>query len=163
MADSVGVRIEGLYKPFHQTLAGLLEDARRRCGIAILIDCHSMPSSSISQPSAARPDFVLGDRFGASCDGKLTRFLKEQFVAAGYAVHLNRPYAGGFITEHYGRPMKGCHALQIEINRALYMDEATLRRTQGFEKLQSDLARVLGRMIAVLPDLLRGGRAAAAE
>lgn len=155
-------RIEQLYKPFHHSLAALLEDARRRCGIAILIDCHSMPSTSIGQPSSVRPDFVLGDRFGVSCDGKLTRFLKEQLVAAGYEVHLNRPYAGGFITEHYGRPVKGCHALQIEINRALYMDESTLRRTAGFERLQTDLSRVLGRMIAVLPEILRGGRPAAA-
>ncbi|MFM9943106.1 MAG: N-formylglutamate amidohydrolase [Hyphomicrobiaceae bacterium] len=157
------LRIERLYKPFHQTLASLLEDARRRHGIAILIDCHSMPSASIGQPASARPDFVLGDRFGASCDGKLTRHLKEQLAAAGYEVHLNRPYAGGFITEHYGRPAKGCHALQIEINRALYLDESSLQRTAGFETLQQDLGRVLGRMLAVLPELLQSGRAAAAE
>lgn len=161
VADAM-LRIERLYKPFHQSLAGLLEDARRRFGIAILIDCHSMPSASIGQPAASRPDFVLGDRFGASCDAKLTRYLKEQLVASGYEVHLNRPYAGGFITEHYGRPVKGCHALQIEINRALYLDESTLQRTPSFNALQNDLGVVLGRVLAVLPDLLRG-RAAAAE
>ena len=153
-------RIERLYKPFHSTLAGLLEDARRRFGIAILIDCHSMPSASIGQPAAARPDFVLGDRFGASCDAKLTRYLREQFSDAGYEVHLNRPYAGGFITEHYGRPTRGCHALQIEINRALYLDEQALIRTAGFANLQGDLARVLAKLISGLPDLLRGRAAA---
>jgi N-formylglutamate amidohydrolase len=161
LADALA-RIDRLYKPFHSALAGLLEEARRRFGVAILIDCHSMPSSSIGQPAAARPDFVLGDRFGASCDGKLTRYLKDQLTTAGYEVHLNRPYAGGFITEHYGRPMRGCHALQIEINRALYLDEATLHRSSGFAGLQQDLAKVLGRLVVALPDLFRG-RAAAAE
>ena len=120
-------RIERLYKPFHATLASLLEDTRRRFGIAILIDCHSMPSAPIGQPGTSRPDFVLGDRFGASCDIKLTRFLKETLAAAGHEVHVNRPYAGGFITEHYGRPGRGFHTLQLEINRALYLNETTAR------------------------------------
>jgi N-formylglutamate amidohydrolase len=149
-------RIERLYKPFHRALASLLEDARRRFGLAVLIDCHSMPSAPVGQPAVARPDFVLGDRFGASCDGRLTRSLKEHLGERGYDVHLNRPYAGGFITEHYGRPARGCHALQIEINRALYLDEGSLRRTSAFPRLQHDLTRVLSRLIAGLPDLLRG-------
>ena len=153
-------RVDRLYKPFHAALAGLLEDARRRFGIAILIDCHSMPSISAGQPNTARPDFVLGDRFGVSCDGKLTRFLKEQLAETGYAVHLNRPYAGGFITEHYGRPVRGCHALQIEVNRALYLNENSFERTSGFAPLRTHLALVLGRLMAELPDLL-GGRIAA--
>lgn len=153
-------RIERLYKPFHDALAGLMDDTRRRFGVAILIDCHSMPSASISQPSSSRPDFVLGDRFGSACDSKLTRFMKEELAALGYEVHLNRPYAGGFITEHYGRPAKGLHALQIEVNRALYMREATFEIAPGFESLQNDLNRVVARLMTTLPDLL-GGRAAA--
>ncbi len=152
-------RIESLYKPYHAELAGLLENARRRFGIAILIDCHSMPSTSSGQ-TAQRPDFVLGDRFGVSCDGKLTRFLKELLADAGYAVHLNRPYAGGFITEHYGRPTRGFHALQIEVNRGLYMDETTFARSERFEALRRDLTRILQRLMMHLPDVL-GGRAAA--
>lgn len=153
-------RIERLYKPFHADLAALLEQARRRFGIAILIDCHSMPSASSGQPQASRPDFVLGDRFGASCDGKLTRFLKDLLAGAGYTVHLNRPYAGGFITEHYGRPGRNFHSLQIEVNRALYVNETTFDRTSGFQPLRDELTHLLGQMMVELPDVL-GGRAAA--
>lgn len=153
-------RIERLYKPFHSALTGLLEETRSRFGIAILIDCHSMPSAPIGQPNIVRPDFVLGDRFGASCDSKLTRFLKEALAAQGHEVHVNRPYAGGFITEHYGRPGRGFHALQLEMNRALYLDEASFERSNGFDKLAATLTRVLGRLMRDLPNLI-GGRAAA--
>ncbi len=155
-------RIDRLYQPFHDALAGLLDETRRKFGIAVLIDCHSMPSSSIGQPAQPRPDIVLGDRFGASCDARLTRFLREQFQEAGFEVHLNRPYAGGYITENYGKPMRGFHALQIEINRALYLDEASFQRTSNFPRLQQNLGRVMASLMAGLPDLLRG-RAAAAE
>ena len=103
---------------------------------------------------------MLGDRFGASCDSKLTRFLKETFAATGHEVHVNRPYAGGFITEHYGRPGRGYHALQVEINRALYLDEATFERSKGFDRLAETLARVFGRLVDEFPGLI-GGRAAA--
>lgn len=153
-------RIDRLYKPFHTTLAGLLEETRRRFGIAILIDCHSMPSSPVGQPAASRPDFVLGDRFGVSCDVRLTRFLKETLAATGHEVQVNRPYAGGFITEHYGRPKRGFHALQIEINRALYLDEATFARTKGFASLAGTLARAFARLVREFPGVM-GGRAAA--
>ena len=97
-------RIERLYRPFHAALADLLEATRKRFGIAILIDCHSMPSASMGQVPGGRPHFVLGDRFGASCDAKLTRFMRDILQGAGYEVQLNRPYAGGFITEYYGNP-----------------------------------------------------------
>jgi N-formylglutamate amidohydrolase len=155
-------RIDRLYKPFHDALASLLDETRRTFGIAILIDCHSMPSSSIGQPTQARPDIVLGDRFGVSCDGRLTRFLREQMQAAGFEVHLNRPYAGGYITENYGKPVRGFHALQIELNRALYMDEGNFRRTANFPHLQKRLGAVMAGLMAGLPDLLNS-RAAAAE
>jgi len=153
-------RIDRLYKPFHATLSGLLEETRRRFGIAILIDCHSMPSSPVGQPASSRPDFVLGDRFGVSCDVKLTRFLKETLAATGHEVQINRPYAGGFITEHYGRPSRGFHALQVEINRALYLDEATFARTKGFASLTATLARAFARLVREFPGVM-GGRAAA--
>ncbi len=153
-------RIERLYKPFHAALARLLDDTRRRFGIAILIDCHSMPSASIGQPAAQRPDIVLGDRFGASCDGRMTRGMRAIFSEAGHEVHLNRPYAGGFITEHYGRPHRGVHALQIEINRSLYLDEAAFQRTAQFDALAAELTRLMARSMSELPRLL-GGRAAA--
>src|SRR6185312_5532020 len=99
-------RINRLYTPYHETLASLLDDAHREFGLAVLIDCHSMPSNPITEQGAARPDFVLGDRFGTSCSGELTRLAAVQLKAQGYAVALNKPYAGGDITEHYGRPHK---------------------------------------------------------
>ena len=154
-------RIERLYKPFHAALAQLLEETRRRFGYAVLIDCHSMPSVSTGQGQAARPDFVLGDRFGASCDARLTRFVRDALATLGYDVQLNRPYAGGYITEHYGRPFKGIHALQIEVNRALYLDEGALEPVGGFVQLQADLALVAERLFSEFPVLLE--RRAAAE
>jgi len=154
-------RIDRLYKPFHGALSGLLDSTWRQFGIAVLIDCHSMPSASIGQPQAVRPDFVLGDRFGASCDGKLTRFLRELLVGQGYEVQLNRPYAGGYITEHYGRPHRGLHALQVEVNRSLYLDEVSLTRSARFADVKRDLATTLGRLCRELPNLMT--RRAAAE
>lgn len=155
-------RIDRLYRPFHETLAELLEGTRRRFGVAALIDCHSMPSWSSGPGGGNRPDFVLGDRFGISCNGRLTRLVRDTLAAMGYEVQLNRPYAGGFITEHYGRPTQGLHALQIEINRGLYLDETTLERSAGFVALQQSLQRLTAVLLAELPRLL-APRAAAAE
>lgn len=98
-----------------------------------------------------RPDIVIGDRYGTSCAASLTRGLMDAFANRGYRVTRNKPYAGGFITEHYGRPLKGLHAVQIEINRALYMDEAQLRPHAGFDKLRTDIAAVITE-ISSLPD-----------
>lgn len=147
-------RIERLYKPFHARIAQLLERTRRRFGVAILVDCHSMPSASMNQPGGARPDFVIGDRFGASCDAKVTRLFREAITQRGYQVQLNRPYAGGFITENYGQPFKGVHALQIEINRGLYLNENRLTRTAGFDRLRRDLVQVTARIFSELPPIL---------
>jgi N-formylglutamate amidohydrolase len=153
-------RIERLYKPFHAALARLIDDTRRRFGFAVLVDCHSMPSASIGQPASARPDIVLGDRYGASCDVKVIRGLRAIFAEGSYEVHLNRPYAGGFITEHYGRPHRGVHAVQIEVNRALYLNEANLERGARFDALRTDFTRMMARVTSELPAFL-GGRAAA--
>ncbi len=152
-------RIERLYKPFHGALASLIDATARRFGVAMLIDCHSMPSSSTGYVGPQRPDFVLGDRFGASCDGRLTRFLREELTALGYTVHLNRPYAGGYITEYYGRPQRGLHALQIEINRALYLNERTFEKKPGFAVVERHLRTVVSRLFNELPGML-GGQAA---
>jgi N-formylglutamate amidohydrolase len=154
-------RIERLYAPFHRALAELLESTRKRFGTALLIDCHSMPSASMGQPSGGRPHFVLGDRFGASCDARLTRFIREVLQRAGYEVQVNRPYAGGFITEHYGSPGQRVHALQIEINRALYLNEAALSKNKHFDALVATLLDLAARVFEVLPLLLE--RRAAAE
>lgn len=137
-------RIETYYRPFHAMLSGLLEQTRHRFGFAVLIDCHSMPSTATGPASSPRPHFVIGDRFGVSCDACLTRTVRDTLTTAGYEVHLNRPYAGGFITEHYGKPKQGVHAVQIEINRGLYLNEATLQPTEGFATLACALDRLVG-------------------
>jgi N-formylglutamate amidohydrolase len=154
-------RIERLYRPFHSALADLLETTRKRFGIAVLVDCHSMPSASMGQPPGGRPHFVLGDRFGASCDARLTRFIRDILQGAGYDVQVNRPYAGGFITEHYGNPGRGVQSLQLEINRALYLDEATFTKNKDFPKLARTLSDMAAKVFAALPLLLE--RRAAAE
>jgi N-formylglutamate amidohydrolase len=154
-------RIERLYRPFHSALAGLLETTRRQFGMAVLIDCHSMPSASMGQPIGARPHFVLGDRFGTSCDTKLTRFMREILQASGHEVQINRPYAGGFITEYYGNPTHGIQCLQLEINRALYLDEATLSKSKNFSGLAATLGAMAAQVFQALPALLE--RRAAAE
>ena len=154
-------RIEYLYKPFHAALGALIEDTRQRFGYAILIDCHSMPSTSSVQGGSPRPDFVIGDRFGASCDTRLTRFMRDVLTGLGYDVQLNRPYAGGYITEHYGRPSRQVHALQLEINRGLYLDEATMMPTAGFAELERHLSILTTRLFKQFPALVE--RRAAAE
>lgn len=154
-------RIEHLYKPFHAALGSLVDETRERFGYAILIDCHSMPSASSIQGGAPRPDFVIGDRFGASCDSRLTRFMRDVLTGLGYDVQLNRPYAGGYITEHYGRPFRHVHALQLEINRGLYLDESTMMPTAGFPELERHLSILTTRLFKSFPALVE--RRAAAE
>lgn len=133
-------RIRTVYEPYHARLGALIEQTRTRFGLAILIDCHSMPTGGRSAEDGRKPDFVIGDRFGTSAAQSLSQFAASRLSGMGYAVACNRPYAGGFITEHYGRPRQGVHAMQIEINRNLYMNEATYEKTAGFEALRRDLA-----------------------
>ena len=146
-------RINRLYTPYHDTLAGLLLETQREFGLSVLIDCHSMPSNPVADGGAGRPDFVLGDRFGTSCNGELTRLAANELAALGYAVTLNKPYAGGYITEHYGRPHKAQHVLQIEINRSLYMDETSFEKSAGFERLRADLETMVHRLVPGVPGL----------
>ena len=153
-------RINRLYAPYHETLRALITEAQREFGLAVLIDCHSMPSHPITEQGGGRPDFVLGDRFGTSCGPELTRLAASQLKALGYVVALNKPYAGGYITEHYGRPQKGRHALQIEINRALYMDEISFDKSAGFDRLRGDLEAMV-RVLAAGISGLEVPRAAA--
>jgi len=136
-------RIDAIYKPYHAALRGLLQQAHTAFGEAVLLDCHSMPSASLGPDAAARPDVVLGDRFGTSCAAALIDAVQNAFERLGYRVARNRPYAGGFITEHYGQPAASAHALQIEVNRALYMHEDRLEPHEGFVRLRADLRQVL--------------------
>lgn len=147
--DMAMARIEALYNPYHAALRGLMERAQERFGVAILVDCHSMPSGGAREPTIAarsekrRLDFVIGDRYGASAAPGVVHGVEERLRAKGYQVQRNRPYAGGFITEHYGRPATGWHAIQIEISRALYMDETTVEKNARFPALVDDLSEMV--------------------
>ena len=138
------LRIDGAHTPYHAALKGLIDEAQAAHGFAILVDWHSMPSAAARAGGRARPaDSVLGDRFGAACAGVLPTRVERELEALGYRVTRNTPYAGGYTTEHYGQPGRRVHALQIEMNRALYLDEATLTPTSGFERLRSHLDQLI--------------------
>lgn len=150
LAEALG-RIETIYKPYHEILASLISVTHRRFGYSVLIDCHSMPTGIRLGDNGLRPDFIVGDRFGTSASRELSLHAIDLLQDMGYAVAHNKPYAGGYITEHYGRPARGFHALQIEINRGLYMDEASFQKTSGFEMLRCDLNRFMADLTA-MPD-----------
>jgi N-formylglutamate amidohydrolase len=137
-------RIESVHQPYHRALARLLDQARAAFGKTILIDWHSMPSGAAGEGPYGRKgcDMVLGDRFGSACSSVLTRMVDDALSGLGFRVARNAPYAGGYTTEFYGRPESGTHALQIEINRALYLNESTLTPHAGFARLQRDLDRL---------------------
>lgn len=138
------LRIDGAHTPYHAALKGLIDEAQAAHGFAILVDWHSMPSAAARAGARDRPaDIVLGDRFGAACAGVLPTRVERELEALGYRVTRNTPYAGGYTTEHYGQPARRVHALQIEMNRALYLDEATLTPTSGFERLQRHLDQLI--------------------
>jgi len=153
-------RINRLYRPYHRALQALVEETRALFGWCLLIDCHSMPSVGgpmDQDPGMARVDFVLGDCFGASCDGALTRHVETMLAAPGYTVTRNIPYSGGYTTVHYGRPTAGIHALQIEINRTLYMDEAEFTREPGLKALADCMRNLAGSMSALADPLAKTG------
>jgi N-formylglutamate amidohydrolase len=156
-------RIEQIYKPYHASLRGLLQDALRGHGEAVLVDCHSMPSASLGPATTERPDIVLGDRYGASAAPQLVEAAEAIFMELGFTVARNRPYAGGFITEHYGQPNGGVHALQIEINRGLYMDEATITPHAGYPRIQAGMTAFIERFGAVVARTTLSYRPMAAE
>jgi N-formylglutamate amidohydrolase len=157
-------RIEAIYRPYHRMLADLVARASDAFGHVLLVDCHSMPSSACAHASihcGRGVDVVIGDRHGAACAEEITRTLEELLVAEGLRVVRNKPYAGGFITQNYGSPATGRHALQIEINRAAYMDEKSLARSHGYARMRQALHKVFAELISSIPDLLRPTRLAA--
>ncbi|HEU5017930.1 MAG TPA: N-formylglutamate amidohydrolase [Pseudolabrys sp.] len=161
--DDALQRIESLYKPYHRGLRRLFTAVHGLFGAAVLVDCHSMPSTAGQRDERPRPEFVLGDRYGTSCVPVVGDTLERALRALGYTVSRNKPYAGGFITEHYGNPAAGLHAIQLEINRALYMDERRCERSANFGRLAADLETVALRLGELPLDELRPYRAAAAE
>ena len=152
-------RVNRLYRPYHEALEGLVQATERRFGLAVLIDCHSMPSIGGPMDEDAgrrRLDIVLGDCHGTSCAPALTGLVEGFLAERGYQVVLNNPYAGGFTTRHYGAPEAHVHALQIEINRALYMNEATIERGRGLAQVGAHMAALAAHLRERLPALLPG-------
>lgn len=146
--DDARMRIEGIYQPYHATMQRLLTEAYSAFGVAVLIDCHSMPRLSRSGDRLG-PDVVLGDRYGTTCAPILADLAEMVFAGAGLRVARNRPYAGGFCTRTYGRPQHGVHALQIELSRHLYMNEVTLEKNAGFGAMR----QLVDRLVATLTGL----------
>lgn len=146
--DEARERIARTHTPYHQALTDGMEAARTRHGEAVLVDWHSMPSRATQGPGGARgPDVVLGDRHGSSCSAALTRRLRRAFEALGWRVALNQPYAGGWTTQSRGRPSEGFHAVQIELNRALYFDEAARSPGPGWSRTEKGVARVIADLL----------------
>ncbi len=154
-------RIDELYKPYHRTLRRVFMRLHRDFGAAMLIDCHSMPSATGAKDERPRADLVIGDRYGTSCVAIVAEAIEEAMRGLGYVVSRNKPYAGGFITEHYGNPTAGLHAIQLEINRALYMDERRYERSAGFVRLAGEFELLADRLAEIPLEELRPYRAAA--
>jgi N-formylglutamate amidohydrolase len=143
-------RIARYYQPYHLAVAAALDERQRAFGAVWHLDCHSMPAvgdAMAEDPGRARADFVLGDRDGTTCAPEFTAFVAATLADLGYQVAINDPYKGVELVRRHGRPREGRHSLQIEVNRRLYMDEATLERAAGFPALQADLERLLGRLV----------------
>lgn len=152
--DAALARIHDHYFPYHNALKAMVEDTRSRFGVCLLVDCHSMPSVGgpmDADPGSRRVDIVLGDCFGTACAPAITTFAEGVLRDLGFMVRRNVPYAGGFTTRHYGRPAEGVHALQVELNRALYMDESKIAPLPG---LGGAPARI-GRLIEALAGMNR--------
>lgn len=145
-------RIGAIHAPYHARLESLLLRARDAFGTAVLFDCHSMPSEALR--AAPRldgrcPEVVLGDRFGAAAARSLVSFTQRAFERQGFVVVRNAPFAGGYITQRYGRPGLGLHAIQIEIDRSLYLDQARLEPLPGFADVQARLSRVAAELAGI--------------
>ncbi|GAC1334896.1 MAG: N-formylglutamate amidohydrolase [Beijerinckiaceae bacterium] len=159
-------RVDALYKPYHRTLRRLLQRATRQFGLAVLVDCHSMPSNGgagVAKSDRIKADFVVGDRYGTSCDGSLVEVIETRLRRLGYLVQRNKPYAGGFITEHYGTPAGRSHAVQIEVNRSLYMNETTLAKAPAFATLTRDITEMIAALAEAAAALGSGSYREAAE
>jgi len=150
-------RIDMLYYPYHRALGGLIDKTEDAFGGCLLIDCHSMPSAACLSGGTEAADFVLGDCHGTSCAPEIIAAARQFLSERNFTVALNAPYSGGFTTGHYGCPERQRHALQIEINRALYMDERSYRRKPGFSRLSAEMAGLIDRLSHIVRDCLARG------
>jgi N-formylglutamate amidohydrolase len=147
--DDALSRIEALYKPYHRALRRLINKVHQSFGTVVVVDCHSMPSIGVSRDEPRRPDVVIGDRYGTSCAPLLPDMVENTMSRLGYSVGRNKPYAGGFITEHYGNPASGLHAIQLELNRAIYMDERRREKGPRFAQVAADFASLADALAGV--------------
>ncbi len=150
--DEARLRIDTYWRPYHQCLKSLLAESHETFGQAILVDCHSMPHEAVALAGGARssrPEVVLGDRFGASASGVIVDQVESAFVSAGLNVARNTPFAGAYVTQTYGRPARQQHAIQIEIDRSLYMDEETIQPNGNFQALRDLLRQVTADIAAI--------------
>lgn len=139
--ETINKRLNEYYRPYHQVMEETFQTLQDIFGCAYHINCHSMPST---HHFIELPDIVLSDLNGTSCSSLFLNFVKELFIAKDYTVSINHPYKGAEILRKYGQPTHNAHSLQIEINRSLYMDEATLMKNNGFAKLQKDIKEITG-------------------
>lgn len=145
-------RLNEVWFPYHRQLQLLLDQAHARCGCAVLLDCHSMPREALEHTGSRdrdRPQIVLGDRFGAAASGEIVDLVEGAFAAQGFVVARNSPFAGAYITQTYGRPSRGQHAIQVEIDRSLYMDEARIVRHAGFFDMRVRLTAALAEIAQI--------------
>ena len=148
--DEVAERIDRYYRPYHFQLARTLDTLASRFGVVWHVDCHSMPSGGPG--GRAMPDFVIGDRDGTTCDPGFTAYVAGRLRRMGHSVTLNDPYKGVELVRRYADPARGRHALQLEVNRGLYMNEETLERTAGFAALQRTLSALAAEVCAYAAD-----------
>ncbi|WP_406721415.1 MULTISPECIES: N-formylglutamate amidohydrolase [Thioclava] len=139
-------RLDDIWEPWHGRIASLMEDVHAIFGEAILVDLHSMPSEAIEAFGLRRPEIVIGDRYGSSASERIVEGIEAAFAETGLSVSRNAPFAGAYIAKTYGQPNLGRHAVQIEINRALYMDEARIERRADFPEFQALMDGVLTRI-----------------
>lgn len=147
-------RIREIHIPYHAMLETLMARAREVFGMAVLFDCHSMPSEALRatpKVNGRSAEIVLGDRFGASASRALVSLTQQAFEAAGFTVVRNAPFAGGYITQRHGRPSRGLHAIQIEIDRGLYLDQTSLELLPGFAELCGRMDQVVAVLAGILP------------
>lgn len=145
-------RLGKIWHPYHDKLQSLLDEAHSAFGEAILIDCHSMPHEALANvgvPGASRPDVVLGDRFGAAAASSIVEQVEAAFASAGFKVARNMPFAGAYICQQYGRPSRRHHAVQVEIDRALYMDEKTIKPNANFKAFKAALDGVIAELAGI--------------
>ena len=143
-------RVHLYWQPFHTALRDLVDTTRQQFGACLLVDCHSMPGTCAPHAPA---DVVLGDAHGAACGGAVMRLAEQALAGMGYRVRRNDPYAGGYITRHYGRPREGVHALQVELCRPLYMDEARMAKLPAFDDVRRDMTALVAALAGLGPAL----------